>query len=51
MTETEFLQSAKADLASGSAGALPADLGTDLSSLLSHLTRYEGDVGQARRGA
>jgi len=42
------MQSAKADLATGQAGALPADVATDLSSILSHLTRYEGDIDQAR---
>jgi hypothetical protein len=48
VTENEFIQSAKADLATGHAGALPADFATDLSSILSYLARYDGDLDQAR---
>jgi hypothetical protein len=48
VTENEFMQRAKADLATGHAGTLPPDVVTDLASILSHLTRYEGDLEPAR---
>ena len=48
MTEDAFIQDAKADLATGQAGTLPPDVETDLASILSHLTRYEGDLERAR---
>jgi hypothetical protein len=42
------MQSAKEDLATGHAGTLPPDVAMDLASIITHLTRYEGDLDRAR---
>jgi hypothetical protein len=46
--EDDFMKSAKADLVTGQAGTIPAEVATDLAAILSHVSRYEGDLERAR---